>query len=198
VPAQLDPIHTRSTAGSWLVRGRGRVCGDLRRLRLRLHVQRLHRFPAQQDFGASRGSVSLVFSLAGFLYFGLGCVSGPLADRWGSRRLAVIGMFVTGIGPRGRRRGGKPRRDLCRLRAWRLFRRTPHQRHHRHSVHERGDRHVDRTERRRLCIRCLAQLPAADYRRRMCQFHRRRHRAPAWRGRLTGRRPKRDAKVLGR
>jgi len=26
----------------------------------------------QKEFGASRGSVSLVFSLAGFLYFGLG------------------------------------------------------------------------------------------------------------------------------
>jgi MFS family permease len=52
----------------------------------------------QQDFGASRGSVSLVFSLAGFLYFGLGAVSGPLADRWGSRRLSLIGMILTGLG----------------------------------------------------------------------------------------------------
>jgi MFS family permease len=52
----------------------------------------------QKDFAASRGSVSLVFSLAGFLYFGLGIVSGPLADRWGSRRLAVAGMILTGIG----------------------------------------------------------------------------------------------------
>src|SRR5437868_10566221 len=52
----------------------------------------------QKDFAASRGSVSLVFSLAGFLYFGLGVVSGPLADRWGSRRLAVIGMILTGTG----------------------------------------------------------------------------------------------------
>jgi MFS transporter, OFA family, oxalate/formate antiporter len=52
----------------------------------------------QNDFAASRGSVSLVFSLAGFLYFGFGIVSGPLADRWGSRRLAVIGMLVTGLG----------------------------------------------------------------------------------------------------
>jgi MFS family permease len=52
----------------------------------------------QKDFGASRGSVSLVFSLAGFLYFGLGIVSGPLADRWGSRRLAVAGMILTGLG----------------------------------------------------------------------------------------------------
>jgi MFS family permease len=52
----------------------------------------------QRDFGASRGSVSLVFSLAGFLYFGLGVVSGPLADRWGSRRLAVAGMILLGLG----------------------------------------------------------------------------------------------------
>jgi OFA family oxalate/formate antiporter-like MFS transporter len=54
--------------------------------------------PLQSDFAASRGSVSLVFSLAGFLYFGLGVVSGPLADKWGSRRLAVIGMILTGAG----------------------------------------------------------------------------------------------------
>src|SRR6202790_12840 len=52
----------------------------------------------QRDFDASRGSVSLVFSLAGFLYFGLGILSGPLADRWGSRRLAVVGMILTGLG----------------------------------------------------------------------------------------------------
>src|ERR1700728_1482338 len=52
----------------------------------------------QTDFAASRGSVSLVFSLAGFLYFALGIISGPLADRWGSRRLAVAGMILTGAG----------------------------------------------------------------------------------------------------
>lgn len=52
----------------------------------------------QRDFGASRGSVSLVFSLAGFLYFGLGIVSGPLADRFGSRRLALAGMILIGLG----------------------------------------------------------------------------------------------------
>ena len=54
--------------------------------------------PLQQNFGASRGSVSLVFSLAGFLYFGLGVVSGPLADRFGSRLFAVAGMILTGLG----------------------------------------------------------------------------------------------------
>src|SRR5262249_56950782 len=52
----------------------------------------------QNEFGASRGSVSLGFSLSGVLYFGLGRVSGPLADRWGSRRLALVGMILTGLG----------------------------------------------------------------------------------------------------
>ncbi|MEJ8858195.1 MFS transporter [Variovorax robiniae] len=52
----------------------------------------------QAEFAASRGSVSLVFSLAGFLYFALGVLSGPLADRWGARRLLVAGMVLTGAG----------------------------------------------------------------------------------------------------
>ncbi len=52
----------------------------------------------ERDFGGSRGSVSLVFSLAGFLYFALGSISGPLADRLGSRRLAVTGMILIGAG----------------------------------------------------------------------------------------------------
>ena len=52
----------------------------------------------QRDFAASRGSVSLVFSVAGFLYFALGLISGPLADRFGARLLAVTGMLLTGAG----------------------------------------------------------------------------------------------------
>ena len=52
----------------------------------------------QREFGASRGSVSLVFSLSGFVYFSLGTVSGRLADRWGARRLAVSGMALVGLG----------------------------------------------------------------------------------------------------
>jgi MFS family permease len=52
----------------------------------------------QKDFAASRGSISLVFSLAGFLYFALGVVTGPLADRLGARRLVVIGMVLTAVG----------------------------------------------------------------------------------------------------
>ena len=54
--------------------------------------------PLQRDFGASRGSVSLVFALAGFLYFGLGIVSGPLADRFGARPLVLTGMILLGLG----------------------------------------------------------------------------------------------------
>jgi len=54
--------------------------------------------PLQKDFGASRGSVSLIFSIAGFLYFGLGLVSGPLADRYGARPLAIVGMLLVGAG----------------------------------------------------------------------------------------------------
>ena len=52
----------------------------------------------EHDFGASRGSVSLVFSVAGFLYFGLGVISGPLADRFGARPLAVTGMVLLAAG----------------------------------------------------------------------------------------------------
>src|SRR5262249_10247540 len=54
--------------------------------------------PLQVEFGASRGSVALVFSLAGFLYFALGSVSGPLADRLGSRFLAITGMLLLAAG----------------------------------------------------------------------------------------------------
>jgi MFS family permease len=52
----------------------------------------------ERDFGASRGSISLVFALAGFLYFAFGIVSGPLADRWGPRPLALTGMLFVGLG----------------------------------------------------------------------------------------------------
>ena len=52
----------------------------------------------QREFGASRGEVSLVFSLAGFLHHFLGIITGPLADRWSSRHLAIAGMLLTGGG----------------------------------------------------------------------------------------------------
>ncbi len=52
----------------------------------------------QNEFSASRGDVSLIFSLAGFLYFALGIVSGPLADRYGSRWVVAAGMLFIAIG----------------------------------------------------------------------------------------------------
>lgn len=50
------------------------------------------------EFGASRASVSLAFGISGFLFFGLGAVFGPLADRYGARWIAVAGMLVIGAG----------------------------------------------------------------------------------------------------
>jgi len=54
--------------------------------------------PLSDTFGASRGTVSLVFSAAGFLYFILGAVSGPLADRIGPRRVVGFGMACIALG----------------------------------------------------------------------------------------------------
>ncbi|MFN0147985.1 MAG: MCT family MFS transporter [Dehalococcoidia bacterium] len=56
-------------------------------------------FPALRDsFDASRGDTSLVFSIAGFLYFSLGAISGPLADRIGPRRVALFGVVTMAVG----------------------------------------------------------------------------------------------------
>ncbi len=48
--------------------------------------------PLRSEFGADRATVSLVFSLAAFLYFVLGAVSGPLADRLGPRPVIGFGL----------------------------------------------------------------------------------------------------------
>ena len=56
-------------------------------------------FPAlQAEFQANRGDVALIFSLSGFLYFSLGAVAGPLADRFGPGRAIAGGMVLVGIG----------------------------------------------------------------------------------------------------
>src|SRR3546814_9995685 len=54
--------------------------------------------PLSNTFGASRATVSLVFSAAASLYFILGAVSGPLADRFGPRLVVCFGMACTGLG----------------------------------------------------------------------------------------------------
>jgi MFS family permease len=52
----------------------------------------------QREFGAARGTISLLFSLSGFLYFALGAATGPLADRIGPRRVAAAGMLLLAVG----------------------------------------------------------------------------------------------------
>ena len=52
----------------------------------------------EADFEASRGDVSLIFSIAGFLYFSLGAVSGPLGDRFGARPVVAFGMVLIALG----------------------------------------------------------------------------------------------------
>lgn len=54
--------------------------------------------PLQQTFAATRGDLSFVFALSGFLYFCLGAVSGPLADRLGPRWVTAAGMLCVGVG----------------------------------------------------------------------------------------------------
>ena len=50
------------------------------------------------EFGATRREVSLVFSLTAFLYFSLGAISGPFADRIGPRRVIAVGSVLVGAG----------------------------------------------------------------------------------------------------
>ncbi|HUN47006.1 MAG TPA: MCT family MFS transporter [Stellaceae bacterium] len=54
--------------------------------------------PLQEEFAASRGSLSLAFSIAGGLWFFLGALSGPLADRYGPRGTTLFGMAAAGLG----------------------------------------------------------------------------------------------------
>ena len=46
----------------------------------------------QAEFGASRGHVALVFSVAAFLWFLHGAPGGVAADRFGPRRVALLGV----------------------------------------------------------------------------------------------------------
>ena len=46
----------------------------------------------ESEFGASRGDIALVFSLCAFLWFSSGAPGGMLADRFGARRVALVGV----------------------------------------------------------------------------------------------------------
>jgi MFS family permease len=52
----------------------------------------------RDEFDASRSDVSLVFALTGFLYFGLGSITGFLADRLGPRRVIGAGILCIAAG----------------------------------------------------------------------------------------------------
>ncbi|MEO7405267.1 MAG: MFS transporter, partial [Burkholderiales bacterium] len=51
----------------------------------------------EAEFHASRGDIALVFSLSGFLYFMVGAIAGPIADRFGPRRVALVGMAILAV-----------------------------------------------------------------------------------------------------
>ena len=50
------------------------------------------------EFNATRSSISLVFSIAGFLYFAVGALSGQISDRKGPRFALIFGILVLGGG----------------------------------------------------------------------------------------------------
>jgi MFS transporter, OFA family, oxalate/formate antiporter len=54
--------------------------------------------PLQQTFGATRGDVSLAFSINVPLFYLMGAISGPLADRFGSRATCLFGIMLGSAG----------------------------------------------------------------------------------------------------
>lgn len=54
--------------------------------------------PMAEEFGASPGATSAVFSITAFLYFLLGSVSGMAVDRYGPRRVLLTGAVAMGGG----------------------------------------------------------------------------------------------------
>jgi len=53
----------------------------------------------QAEFAASRANISLVFSVAAFLWFTLGAPGGMLADRFGPRRVCLVGVACMAAAP---------------------------------------------------------------------------------------------------
>jgi MFS family permease len=52
----------------------------------------------QEAFAAPRGAISLIYSIAVPLYFIFGLIGGPLADIFGPRKVALIGVLLGGAG----------------------------------------------------------------------------------------------------
>ena len=58
------------------------------------------------EFGTGRGAAAALFSLTSLLYFGLGGVTGAAADRFGTRRVLLVGAVALAIGLVGAARAG--------------------------------------------------------------------------------------------
>jgi MFS family permease len=54
--------------------------------------------PIAAEFGTGRAAASVVFSLTSLVFFTLGAVSGPAADRFGPRPLLLAGAAAFGLG----------------------------------------------------------------------------------------------------
>ena len=54
--------------------------------------------PVSRDLGAGRGATAAVFSLTTLAFFGLGALSGPAVDRFGPRRVVLVGALSLGLG----------------------------------------------------------------------------------------------------
>ena len=54
--------------------------------------------PMAREFHAGSGATSVVFSVTAFLFFTLGAVSGWAGDRFGTRRVLVVGALVMAAG----------------------------------------------------------------------------------------------------
>ncbi|MFN0092983.1 MAG: MFS transporter [Acidimicrobiales bacterium] len=50
------------------------------------------------EFGSGLGATALIFGLPTFVLFSLGLLTGPLADRYGPRRIVLTGAVVIGAG----------------------------------------------------------------------------------------------------
>jgi len=54
--------------------------------------------PVSEELGSSRGATAAVFSLTTMAFFGLGGLSGPALDRFGPRRVVLVGAAALGLG----------------------------------------------------------------------------------------------------
>jgi MFS family permease len=54
--------------------------------------------PMAEEFGSSSGATSVFFALTSLTYFGLGALSGVAVDRYGPRRVLLVGAIALGAG----------------------------------------------------------------------------------------------------